>query len=305
MSFVGTEISGSGFKFSEMVRGASVCATAAAASNPAVNAQPNVFANFISSRQYQHRSVQLVVRRFYFDGLTLPTHPRKKQRVPPRNFYTEWRARHLRPTALRERDAVPPEKLLQAVWQHQRLRRDSLKTSDGRALRILHPGFKNLEAGPDFRGAVIQLSDEPPRSGDVEIDLQTSGWRAHGHDKNPNFKNVILHVVWEGEPNLPATLTLQKLLDAPLAELDLWLGGESAESLPENLRGRCCAPLRELPPEGVTELLNQAALGRLQGKAARFQARAKASGWEQSLWEGLFRALGYKQNTLIAQNTQG
>ncbi len=236
------------------------------------------------------------MRRFYRGGLTLPTHPRKKQRVPSKYFYAEWRARHLRPTALHERDAAPPEKLLQAVWQHQRLRRDSLKTSDERALQILHPGFKNLEAGPDFRGAVIQLGDEPPRSGDVEIDLQTSGWRAHGHDKNPNYKNVMLHVVWEGEPNLPTTLALQKFLDAPLAELDLWLGGESTESLPENLRGRCCAPLRELPLEGMADLLNQAALVRLQGKAAWFQARAKASGWEQSLWEGLFRALGYKQN---------
>ena len=156
----------------------------------------------------------------------------------------------------------------------------------------------NREAGPDFRGAVVQFGDEPPRSGDVEIDLQTSGWRAHGHDQNPNFKNVILQVVWEskGKPNLSATLALQNILDAPLAELDLWLGGESTESLPENLRGRCCAPLRELSPESLAELLNQAALVRLQGKAAWFQARATASGWEQSLWEGLFRALGYKQN---------
>jgi hypothetical protein len=35
---------------------------------------------------------------------------------------------------------------------------------------------------------------------------------------------------------------------------------------------------------------------RLQSKAAQFQARARQVGWEQSLWEGLFRALGYKHN---------
>jgi hypothetical protein len=43
-------------------------------------------------------------------------------------------------------------------------------------------------------------------------------------------------------------------------------------------------------------LLHDAARVRLQGKAAQFQARARQAGWEQSLWEGLFRALGYKHN---------
>jgi hypothetical protein len=35
---------------------------------------------------------------------------------------------------------------------------------------------------------------------------------------------------------------------------------------------------------------------RLRSKGAQFQARARQVGWEQSLWEGLFRALGYKHN---------
>ena len=35
---------------------------------------------------------------------------------------------------------------------------------------------------------------------------------------------------------------------------------------------------------------------RLQSKAAQFQARARRVGWEQALWEGLFRALGFKHN---------
>jgi hypothetical protein len=151
---------------------------------------------------------------------------------------------------------LPPERLLQAVWQHQGLRRDQLKTTDGKTVRVFHPGFISVEGGPDFRGAVLQFENEKPISGDVEIDLQTSGWRAHGHDRNKNFKNVLLHVVWqsEGTPNSgsattsnrPPTLALQNSLDAPLAELSLWLENESASAFPENLRGQCCAPLREL-----------------------------------------------------------
>jgi len=74
------------------------------------------------------------------------------------------------------------------------------------------------------------------------------------------------------------------------------LGSEAGQSLPEVLRGQCCSPLRELSPERLTELLHQAAQIRLESKATQFQARARQVGWEQSLWEGLFRALGYKQN---------
>ena len=73
-------------------------------------------------------------------------------------------------------------------------------------------------------------------------------------------------------------------------------GQDSLRSLPEGLRGKCCAPLRELPAAALTELLHQAAEVRWRGKAGHFQARARQAGWEQSLWEGIFRALGYKQN---------
>ena len=34
----------------------------------------------------------------------------------------------------------------------------------------------------------------------------------------------------------------------------------------------------------------------MQRKASEFAARARQSGWKQALWEGLFAALGYKQN---------
>src|SRR5262249_2613321 len=35
---------------------------------------------------------------------------------------------------------------------------------------------------------------------------------------------------------------------------------------------------------------------RFQAKAFHFQARARQTGWDQALWEGLFGGLGYKQN---------
>jgi len=134
----------------------------------------------------------------------------------------------------------------------------------------------------------------------VEVDLHSSGWHAHGHDRNPAFQKVILHVIWEGERPAeggPPAMLLRHVLDAPLGELSLWLGGEAGHTLPEEFRGQCCAPLRTLSSERLSELLRQSAQFRLQSKAAQFQARARQAGWEQALWEGLFRALGYKHNT--------
>ena len=116
---------------------------------------------------------------------------------PSENFYAAWRTQFAASDVLRDENGAPSERLLQAVWQHQRLRRDQLKTADGKLVRVFHPGFTSVEGGPDFRGAVMQIGDEAPRSGDVEIDLRSGGWRAHGHDRNTNFQNVILHVVWD------------------------------------------------------------------------------------------------------------
>jgi hypothetical protein len=150
----------------------------------------------------------------------------------------------------------------------------------------------------------------------VEIDLRAGGWRAHGHDRNPAFQNVLLHVVWDDvgvhasacrnretsnklklelQP-LPPTLVIGDKLDAPIAELGLWLENDPPRDLPENLRGQCCVALRELDETQQGRILDAAARVRFQAKAEQFRARARHAGWEQALWEGLFRALGYKHN---------
>ena len=226
------------------------------------------------------------------------------------NFYAQWRPQSAAANVLRDEGGSPSERLLQAIWQHQRLKRGELKTADGKIIRIFHPGFASLEGGPDFCNAVLQIGNDAPRSGDVEIDLRASGWRAHGHDRNKDFQNVLLHAVWENEvqspksdaQSLPAVLLLKNALDAPLSELSLSLENESLRTLPEKLRGKCSAPLRELDEMKLAELLRQAARVRFENKAAAILARAKNAGWEQALWEQLFRALGYKHNVWPMQN---
>lgn len=216
--------------------------------------------------------------------------------MPP--CYADWRERRDTLPALQDHDAYPPERLLQALWNHQRLRRDDLRLTDGRSLRVLHPGFLNRGAGPDFQGAVLHIAHEPPRRGDVEIDLHSRNWRQHAHDRNPAFARVILHVVWEAAaaPEVP-TLRLSEFLEDTLPEAAAWLGTEEAERYPKDLLGRCASPLASLPPPALDALWLEAARVRLERKAALLRARAAQAGWAQALWEALARGLGYHANT--------
>lgn len=219
----------------------------------------------------------------------------------PTNLYARWRA--LRPAAVELResgsDQTPHERLLQQIWLHQRLRRDALRTTDGQSVLVLHPGFWNREAGPDFRKALLQIGDAPAQVGDVEIDLRPAGWHQHQHQLNPAYRQVRLHVVWEAPPASPAslpTLVLPGLLDASLGDLEVWFGGLNRSEYPAALLGACAQPLAELAAGGLATVLRQAAQVRLELKAAHFEARARQVGWEQALWEGLFAAFGYKHN---------
>jgi hypothetical protein len=221
------------------------------------------------------------------------------------DFYAQWRAQQEALFLLRERDSpYPPEQLLQNVWHHQRLRRDELRTLDGLPVRVLHPGFWNRGAGPDFRGAMIQFGQEEPRSGDIELDVIPQNWKAHHHQDNPEYANVILHVVWCAETEAAGdrpTLSLHDVLDMPLVEMHSWAAGGASECWPESLRGACSGPLSQLNTGQTEEILRQAALVRFERKARELAARAQQAGWEQALWEGMFRALGYKHNIWAMQ----
>lgn len=218
------------------------------------------------------------------------------------NHYLRWRAERLGLSLAAQRlaekpDQAPPESLLQQVWLHQRVLRDRLQTTDGRAVKVLHPGFWNREAGPDFRKAIVQIGGEPPATGDIEIDLVPSGWRQHAHDQNPNYREVILHVTWEPAtpPGPIPSLCLKHALDATIPELVFWLGLEP-KAPPEALAGQCSGPFRSLDAQVAREVIRQAAQARLRSKAEQLLARARQVGWHGALWEGLFGALGYKRN---------
>lgn len=86
-----------------------------------------------------------------------------------------------------------PESLIHQIWQQQRFDATDLRTSTGESICIVNPGHYNLDEGPDFLDATIEL-DRMTWHGDVEIHRTSKDWIHHAHQKNPRYNSVVLHV---------------------------------------------------------------------------------------------------------------
>lgn len=86
------------------------------------------------------------------------------------------------------------EKLMQYVWQHRLWLNGDMRTVDGEPVVVLDPGLLNTDAGPDFFNAKIKIGD-CEWAGNVEIHVRASDWKRHGHDSDPAYDSVMLHVV--------------------------------------------------------------------------------------------------------------
>ena len=215
------------------------------------------------------------------------------------------------PVVLRDADSnyipIPiSERLVQCIWHDQRVKLDSLQTTDGRRVRVIFPGWWNLEAGPDFKHATLQIGDEQECTGNIEVHLRAEDWDHHGHERDPQFNDVILHVVlWEaGSQRVPRTragqilpqIVLQHQLDMPLEQLHDEIDIDSYPHNAGNHQGQCARVLRALSPRSLAALLDDAGDERFTTKVRRFSRWIHRVGPEQAFYEGWMEALGYKIN---------
>ena len=70
--------------------------------------------------------------------------------------------------------------------------------SEGGKIIVIHPGDYNRDSGPDFFNARISIAGTE-WAGNVEIHTRSSHFDIHGHQSDPAFNNVILHVVAEND----------------------------------------------------------------------------------------------------------
>lgn len=90
------------------------------------------------------------------------------------------------------------EALLHHIWQFQVFNTKALVTEQGEEILIVHPGHYLEQAGPDFFNANVFIAGQE-WAGNVEIHIKASDWYVHGHERDRNYDNVILHVVWESD----------------------------------------------------------------------------------------------------------
>ena len=84
---------------------------------------------------------------------------------------------------------------LQRRWAESHWPTPFLQSPQGSPIRVISPGLWNRGPGPDFRGAQILDAEGRSRRGDVELHLQARSWLQHGHDTDPAYGNLLLHVV--------------------------------------------------------------------------------------------------------------
>lgn len=197
------------------------------------------------------------------------------------------------------------ERHLQCVWYDDAYRPSPLLSTDGEEITVRHPGRWNLEAGPDFMDAVFSVGTGRRRvRGDVEVHVRPSDWAAHGHADDPRYAGVKAHVTYE-----PGTVSPGRLpagaLQVPLRDLlaadrsfsfDLLdvasypYGKLPAEAPP------CSRVLASWPMAAVERFLEAAGEERLRIKALRMADAIETRGPDQTLYESVMGALGYKHN---------
>lgn len=200
------------------------------------------------------------------------------------------------------------ERLVRCFWFDQNFRTEDLRVDDGRKLRVLSPGWWNLEAGPDFRNAVIRFANEPIIKGDIELHVEASGWKAHGHHCDPAYNGVILHVVLRndtGEQTVTTAdgcavpqFTLEPYLAGNLADLVEELNPEDYPEVSGSSVGPCNEAIRSKAADGrwLGTFFDLAGDQRALARMRRWEHLANSIGPETAVQCGVMEALGFKKN---------
>jgi hypothetical protein len=192
-----------------------------------------------------------------------------------------------------------PEDFLHYVWQFRSFDNNDLKTADGENLKIIHQGFLNRNAGPDFSNSKIQLG-ETTWAGNIEIHIKASDWLKHNHQTDASYDNVILHVVYENDVEI-------KRMDGsvlPVLELKNRIADELIAKY-ENLfltltDFPCIAQIKTVDKLIVDSFLSRTLIERFEQKThAVIETLNELNGnWDETFYRFMARNFGFKVNSL-------
>lgn len=190
------------------------------------------------------------------------------------------------------------EDFIYFIWQFQYFRNTDLRTVEGEELRIIHPGYRNPNAGPDFTQARLFVG-EVEWVGTVEAHVRAADWLLHRHQHDRAYDNVILHIVWEIEPtelkrsdgSVIPTLCLSERVDRALLLRYQDLLAESG-SIP------CSGRISDVTTLSRISMFDKVLFQRLERKAAGVLALFQTTGqdWEETTYQLLATAFGFQVN---------
>ena len=189
------------------------------------------------------------------------------------------------------------EDLLQFIWAAGLFNVHGLRTTDGGAIEVLDPGRIQRNSGPDLVDARIRIQGQL-WAGNVEVHACSSEWDAHGHQTDPAYENVILHVVHEHDSEVRTrsgrvlpTLELHTRIDTAMV-------GSHQRSM--NARGfvPCSHDLGRIAPDRWSPWLERLAIERLERRSDGLLGMLRSNGGDIAtlLFIQLARAFGLKVN---------
>ncbi len=190
------------------------------------------------------------------------------------------------------------EDFLHYVWKYQKFNVQKLTATNGANLVIVKVGEHNFNSGPDFFNAQVSIGDQL-WAGNVEIHKQSSDWYAHQHEKNKNYDNVILHVVWEYNADIfrkdnstIPTFELKAIVEESVLKNYRHLFSKKQQWI------NCENDFPKMDSILLDNWLDRLFLERLQHKSLWFEKELKSSNnhWEELLFKLLCKNFGLKVN---------
>lgn len=198
------------------------------------------------------------------------------------------------------------EELMYFVWQQRMI--THISTLDGLPLDIVHPGLRNLDAGPDFFNAKIKM-EGMIWAGNVEMHCKASDWYRHHHDTDPAYNTVILHVVLEADAQVTLSdgrelrTVVMTIPDDVMTRYRALMSGHATPLLPGTVPSyssiSCSAQLHTIPSlvmhDWMTALCTQRMIEKMQRVTGLVEGQLKA--WAEAFYVILTRSLGTGVNS--------
>ena len=187
------------------------------------------------------------------------------------------------------------EKLMQYVWQHRLYDVADMATVDGRRVRVIDPGRLNEDAGPDFFNAKVEI-DGHMWAGNVEMHVRASDWSRHGHNTDPAYDSVILHVVERDDA--PVHRTNGELIPQMVMRVSPLFNERYAALVGAQIELPCTRQIASVPQLTITEWIQSLAFERLQSKVDRLMTLYESfcGSWEDVCYVTFARNLGFGIN---------